>query len=173
MNLLEARNLVFSYGKREVLKDVSISLPAGEVVAVLGPNGTGKSTLLRILIGQLRASGQVLWNGRDVRKWPRRELRARSRICRNPPSPIPTSEWLMFCEQAVRHTWAHLASSLPKMSRPLSESPPRSAYSEFLARWGTLGRPKAIGLPRQMFSAGTCRTVARRTEHIPRSTASG
>lgn len=74
MTLLEAHNLHFSYGHRPVLRDVSLHLAVGEVVALLGPNGTGKSTLLRVLLGQLHASGSILWNGREVRSWTRREL---------------------------------------------------------------------------------------------------
>ena len=46
--------LGFSYGKREVLKDVSFSVRAGEFVGILGPNGSGKTTLLNCVSGALR-----------------------------------------------------------------------------------------------------------------------
>jgi iron complex transport system ATP-binding protein len=90
MNLLESRNLAFSYGTRDVLRDVSFALRPGEVVALLGPNGTGKSTLLRVLIGQLRSTGQVLWNDRDVKSWPRRELARK--VAYLPQSPTADPE---------------------------------------------------------------------------------
>jgi ABC-2 type transport system ATP-binding protein len=49
--LLEAKDLVKRYGKREALKGVSLAARAGELVAVIGPNGAGKTTLLSILAG--------------------------------------------------------------------------------------------------------------------------
>ena len=67
---VEIRGLCFRYGKGpEVLRDVSFRADAGDVVAVLGPNGVGKSTLFSCLLGFLRPeSGSVLLNGRDVRR---------------------------------------------------------------------------------------------------------
>ena len=66
--LLVMRNLAFSYdGKHPVLKDISFSIGAGEVVALVGRNGAGKSTLLRLLNGLLRPSaGQLFIEGKDT-----------------------------------------------------------------------------------------------------------
>jgi iron complex transport system ATP-binding protein len=89
VNLLEAVNLRFSYGDRPVLRGVSLSLAVGQVVALLGPNGAGKSTLLRALLGQLAAEGETLWEGRDVRAWPRRELARRVAYLPQSPSAEP------------------------------------------------------------------------------------
>ena len=59
--------LGFSYGKREVLKDVSFSVRAGEFVGILGPNGSGKTTLLNCVSGALRfVNGRVGVCGKDV-----------------------------------------------------------------------------------------------------------
>lgn len=64
---IEVRDLTFSYGERPVLKGVSFSAEYGEFVSVLGPNGVGKSTLFRCMLGLLTAdSGQTLINGRDI-----------------------------------------------------------------------------------------------------------
>lgn len=72
---LEAQALVFSYGGAEVLRGVSFCADAGERIAVLGPNGVGKSTLFRCLLGFLEPkSGCVRVAGRDVREYSRREL---------------------------------------------------------------------------------------------------
>ncbi|MCD8283859.1 MAG: Fe-S cluster assembly ATPase SufC [Opitutae bacterium] len=50
-NLLEIRNLCVSIGEKEILKNFSLSVPKGEVHALMGPNGTGKSTLAKALAG--------------------------------------------------------------------------------------------------------------------------
>jgi len=60
---LEARHINFSYG-RPVVRDVSLKLRSGAVTGIIGPNGSGKTTVLRLLDGILRpASGHVLLNG--------------------------------------------------------------------------------------------------------------
>ncbi|MDE3206669.1 MAG: ATP-binding cassette domain-containing protein [Acidobacteriota bacterium] len=62
-----ALDLAVRAGSRRLLDDVSFILEAGQFLAVLGPTGAGKSTLMRALIGSRPAdSGQVLYNGRDV-----------------------------------------------------------------------------------------------------------
>jgi len=66
--LLRATDLRRSFGERVVLAGVSLSLADGETIAVTGPNGVGKTTLLRILAGLLRPSaGQVMLDGVPVR----------------------------------------------------------------------------------------------------------
>jgi simple sugar transport system ATP-binding protein len=62
--LLEARSMSRSYGHVEALRDASISVHAGEVVALVGDNGAGKSTFVKILSGVVQPSGgTILVNG--------------------------------------------------------------------------------------------------------------
>ena len=71
---LTIENLRFSYGAAEVLHEISFSLEAGEFVSVLGPNGVGKSTLFRCILGSLPDyTGTIAVDGRDVRTLSRRE----------------------------------------------------------------------------------------------------
>jgi sulfate transport system ATP-binding protein len=71
---IEVRGITKSFGSFVALNDVSLSVPTGELVALLGPSGSGKTSLLRIIAGLERADrGQVLFEGedatiRDVRK---------------------------------------------------------------------------------------------------------
>lgn len=65
--LVEIENLGFSYNDNHVLKGVDLKVPRGKVVAILGASGGGKSTLLRLIGGQLRpAAGSVRVDGRTV-----------------------------------------------------------------------------------------------------------
>jgi iron complex transport system ATP-binding protein len=73
--ILQIRDLVFARGGRELFNAMNLSLRAGEMTALVGPNGVGKSTLLAMISGLLSPqSGSVLLFGRDVRKWQRKEL---------------------------------------------------------------------------------------------------
>jgi phospholipid/cholesterol/gamma-HCH transport system ATP-binding protein len=65
--LVECRHLSFGYGERLVLDDVSFTVPRGKVTALMGASGGGKTTVLRLVGGQVRAKqGAVLFDGQDV-----------------------------------------------------------------------------------------------------------
>jgi branched-chain amino acid transport system ATP-binding protein len=65
--LLEVRNLNTYYDKSHVLQDMSISVDRGEIVALLGRNGMGKSTTLKSIMGLVQpASGSIVYDGRDI-----------------------------------------------------------------------------------------------------------
>jgi sulfate transport system ATP-binding protein len=64
---IEVRNLQKAFGKTVVCDQLNLSVPSGELVALLGPSGSGKTTLLRIMAGlEVPDSGQVLFEGRDT-----------------------------------------------------------------------------------------------------------
>jgi len=69
--VLELHDVSVSYGKRRALEDVALTLTAGEIVTLLGANGSGKSTTLRTISGLVRPSrGRVIYDGRDITMWP-------------------------------------------------------------------------------------------------------
>ncbi len=72
--MLELRNISFNVGQegqdKEIIRNVSLALPDGQLTVVTGPNGGGKSTLARLIAGIERpASGQILWNSQDITGW--------------------------------------------------------------------------------------------------------
>ncbi|MCR5812712.1 MAG: energy-coupling factor ABC transporter ATP-binding protein [Lachnospiraceae bacterium] len=72
--VLEVRNLALTYKKKVIQEDVSFSLAPGEILGVVGVNGTGKTTLLRTLAGlQKPLRGSILLNGRTAKKKMRRK----------------------------------------------------------------------------------------------------
>ena len=77
--MLEARGLGYGYPQRAVGRDLDLQIRAGEVLAVLGPNGGGKTTLFRTLLGLLPAqSGTVLLDGQALAEMPRGEVARRA-----------------------------------------------------------------------------------------------
>jgi ATP-binding cassette subfamily B multidrug efflux pump len=73
---IEFRNLNFSYGDTQVLKDISLCIPAGSTLAIVGPTGCGKSTLVNLISRIYDAPEGSLWiDGRPVREYPLQVLR--------------------------------------------------------------------------------------------------
>jgi len=65
--LIDLQHVWFHYGKRPVLKDISLQITQGEIVTLLGPNGCGKSTLIKVMLGILRPlKGTVRYKGSDL-----------------------------------------------------------------------------------------------------------
>jgi urea transport system ATP-binding protein len=65
--MLQVENLSVSYGETQILRDVSMQVRPGEVVCLMGRNGVGKTTLLKSIMGLLRArTGKITYLGRDL-----------------------------------------------------------------------------------------------------------
>lgn len=71
MSKLTALNLRKKYGKRQVVKGVSVTIDSGDVVGLLGPNGAGKTTCFYMVVGLVGAdSGSIMIDGKDITKIP-------------------------------------------------------------------------------------------------------
>jgi len=69
--MLEIKGVTAGYGRTKVLHDVTVEIPTGQAVSVMGHNGAGKTTLLRVATGLIPVmSGQVLLDGEDVTRMP-------------------------------------------------------------------------------------------------------
>ena len=92
---IEVKNLSFSYGDRPVLHDISFSVEKGEFLSILGPNGVGKSTLFRCMLGLLSGyTGDVLVDGINSRTFTVRE--AAKHIAYIPQSSNPIFNYSVF-----------------------------------------------------------------------------
>ena len=69
--MLEVRDLHAWYGKSHILQGVSLEIAAGEVVSLLGRNGTGRSTTLKAIMGEVAPKGVIRFKGQDIAGWPR------------------------------------------------------------------------------------------------------
>jgi branched-chain amino acid transport system ATP-binding protein len=117
--MLEVRGLAAGYAGSEVLHGIDLLVKDGEGVIVLGPNGHGKTTLLRAITGLLRPrAGQVLLNGKDITHW-RADVIAAAGVVH-----IPQGD-LLFPEMTVlenllmgaynRSTWSQRTSRLRRV----------------------------------------------------------
>ena len=67
MELLECLNINKSYGNKQILKDINLKIPKGKIIGLLGKNGTGKSTLIKLVNDLLTPdSGKILINGKKI-----------------------------------------------------------------------------------------------------------
>ncbi len=91
--MLEARHVSIAYGKRQAVRDVSMRLSPGDLTAIIGANGAGKSSLLRALNGSLRPShGEILLEGKPLGSYARRAIGRRiAVVTQEAPLAFPVS----------------------------------------------------------------------------------
>lgn len=86
MALLEVADVVAGYGETDILHGVSIAVDEGEIVTIIGPNGCGKSTLMKVVVGLVRVkAGAVTFRGTDISAQPPERI-VRTGLCYVPQS---------------------------------------------------------------------------------------
>ena len=92
--LLECIDLCKSFGKKQILKNVSFSINEGDILAFIGPNGSGKTTTIKLILGlQKIDSGKVLINGIDITTQFEDAIRKVGAIVENPDCYMYLTGW--------------------------------------------------------------------------------
>ena len=74
-NLIEVKNLTFKRGSRVIYDNLNLQVKKGKITAIMGPSGIGKTTLLKLIGGQLMPErGEILFDGQDICRLSNREL---------------------------------------------------------------------------------------------------
>jgi len=104
---IQTRDLSFAYKDRAVLHAISLSVKHGEMVGILGPNGSGKTTFLKILSAVLRGQGEVTLKGKRIETYGRRDL----------------SRLFAVVQQETRVNFPYTAAEIVLMGRASYHSP--------------------------------------------------
>lgn len=100
-----ALGISFAYGSKEILKNIDLTVKFGEIVGLLGPNGTGKSTLVGVMAGDLTpSSGTIFYQGKSLTDYPRKEL-ARTRSVMPQHTDFPFSYQVYDIVSMGRQCW--------------------------------------------------------------------
>jgi branched-chain amino acid transport system ATP-binding protein len=130
-SLLSLQGITASYGNINALHDVSIEIPAGQIVTMIGANGAGKSTLMMTIFGNPRArAGRVVFDGQDITQMPTHEI-ARLGLALSPEGRrifgrMTVEENLrMGCEFAGHHDYdrelARVTAIFPRLKERLHQ----------------------------------------------------
>ena len=145
---LSLRDVAFSYGDRSVLKQMTLEVRPGEIVALMGRNGAGKTTLLKCLVGLVKpAHGQIRVAGADTRAMDT------AAICRNVAYLPQDPNALLFADSVAEE----LAITLRNHGRDASQPAARTQIAQTLSRLRLAD--KAAAYPRDL-SVGERQRVA-------------
>lgn len=97
MEKIKIEQLSVAYQDKQVLKQLTLTIPANKITAIIGPSGCGKTTLLQSMNGmvadakQAKVQGNIYLNGKDIRQIPSDELKRRVGLVFQTPAPFPFS----------------------------------------------------------------------------------
>jgi len=148
-NLIEIRDVSFAYDTRAILKNINLVVPRGKVVAIMGGSGCGKTTLLRLIGGQLKAStGNVNVDGQAVETLNNDQLRQLRR------------KMGMLFQQGALFTDLSVYENIAFQMREHTDLPEEIIRDLVLMKLHAVGLQGAAGLMPSELSGGMARRVA-------------
>lgn len=147
--IIEIRNMSFSRGSTRIFDDISIKIPRGKVTAIMGPSGTGKTTLLKLIGGQLLPdSGQILLDNQNIPTLGRRDLF------------IVRERMGMLFQSGALFTDMTVFDNIAFPIRVHTELPEEMIRDIVLMKLQAVGLRGAVGLMPSELSGGMARRVA-------------
>ena len=148
-NLVEVRGVSFSRGDRTIFDDISLTVPKGKVTAIMGPSGIGKTTLLRLIGGQLQpTSGEIFFRGENIPSLSRTKLyEARKKMS-------------MLFKSGALFTDLTVYENVAWPLREHTRLPPPLLHSTVLMKLEAVGLRGAAQLKPAELSGGMARRVA-------------
>jgi ATP-binding cassette subfamily B protein len=137
---IELRNLNFSYGETPVLRDVSLKIPPGSSLAIVGPTGSGKTTLVSLLSRLYEApAGSLLVDGRPIRDYPLAVLRRNIGM-------VPQETFLFSCTIRENLTFGRPDASSEEMLESAEAAHIRAEIEEFPQGYETVVGERGVTL---------------------------
>jgi ATP-binding cassette subfamily B protein len=137
---IEFRHLSFSYGETPVLKDISLKIPAGSTLAIVGPTGSGKTTLVNLISRLYEAApGSLLVDGRPAREYPLAVLRHNIGM-------VPQETFLFSCSIRDNLTFGVPEASAEEMLMAAEAAHIRTEFEEFPQGFETMVGERGVTL---------------------------
>nr|WP_024966670.1 phospholipid ABC transporter ATP-binding protein MlaF [Pantoea sp. IMH] len=148
-NLVDVRNVSFARGDRPVFDNISLTVPKGKITAIMGPSGIGKTTLLRLIGGQLRPdSGEIWFNGENIPGLSRSRLyEARKKMS-------------MLFQSGALFTDLNVFDNVAWPLREHTQLPPQLLHSTVMMKLEAVGLRGAAKLMPSELSGGMARRAA-------------
>ena len=137
---IEFKHLSFSYGETPVLRDISLKVPAGSSLAIVGPTGSGKTTLVNLLSRLYEApAGSLLIDGRPVREYPLAVLRKNIGM-------VPQETFLFSCTIRENLTFGVAEENAEEMFKAAEAAHIRAEFEDFPAGFETMVGERGVTL---------------------------
>ncbi|XXN63713.1 phospholipid ABC transporter ATP-binding protein MlaF [Enterobacter ludwigii] len=148
-NLVEVRGVSFTRGNRTIFDDISLTVPAGKVTAIMGPSGIGKTTLLRLIGGQLQPDkGEIWFRDQNIPTLSRTKLyEARKKMS-------------MLFQSGALFTDLNVYENVAWPLREHTQLPPELLHSTILMKLEAVGLRGAAKLMPAELSGGMARRAA-------------
>ena len=147
--MLKLENLSFSYGKIQAIRDVSLEIKKGEIMAVVGSNGAGKSSLMKCIAGLLKPqSGHILCNGAELEPAP-------YKVVQQGISLVPEGRWIfpnLTVEENLLLGGSTVKDRAPGLKRAYEMFPRRDERKEQRAGTMSGGEQQMLAIARGLMS---------------------